>query len=313
MPIVNLFSKRQKEEEKAGKLDVYQYDILSEKFRVQVIRILTDVTGYSGSFDPTYWNHMAVWVHAASTFTREHGLYEYSILGSDATPQQRCEHIILTYSTAEALDVIELLFRGVEDKFSNYTSKQMSDYGMTISVEEAIEELNHRFKEHSIGYQYASGKIIKMTSEYLHVSAVQPAILLLQDENFDGALIEFLKAHEHYRSNDYSSAINEALKSFESTMKTICDKKGWAYDPKDTASKLLDILMNKSLFPKYLMDYFTGLRNILQSGLPTMRNKNTGHGAGATPIVIPEHYAEYALHLAATSILFLVKAYKVKP
>ena len=54
------------------------------------------------------------------------------------------------------------------------------------------------------------------------------------------------------------------------------------------------------------------LRSVLESGLPTVRNKTkgSGHGQGKELINIPGHLAAYALHLAASNIVLLVEAHK---
>lgn len=39
---------------------------------------------------------------------------------------------------------------------------------------------------------------------------------------FRNAEVEFLRAHEAYRAQRLSEALNEALKAFESTMKIVC-------------------------------------------------------------------------------------------
>ena len=40
------------------------------------------------------------------------------------------------------------------------------------------------------------------------------------------------------------------------------------------------------------------------------RNKVSGHGQGKTSIDVPCSFAQYALNLAATNIVFLVESYK---
>ena len=56
---------------------------------------------------------------------------------------------------------------------------------------------------------------------------------------------EIRHAFEYRRKSDNKNAILEAGKAFESTLKTICDKKGYAYNKdKDTAKKLICILEN---------------------------------------------------------------------
>ena len=62
--------------------------------------------------------------------------------------------------------------------------------------------------------------------------------------------------------------------------------------------------------PSYMETHLAGLRNTLEAGLPTLRNKNSGHGQGIRAKNILEYFAGYALHLAATNIVFLVQAHE---
>ena len=96
-------------------------------------------------------------------------------------------------------------------------------------------------------------------------------------------------------------------------MKTICDKFSWAYDKNNaTAAKLIDIVLKEELIPKYLQDHLTGLTNVLKAGVPTVRNKTSGHGQGSETKEVPEYLASYVLHLTASNIVLLVEAYKAK-
>ena len=49
-----------------------------------------------------------------------------------------------------------------------------------------------------------------------------------------------------------------------------------------------------------------------ESGAPTVRNKEAGHGQGSEPVNVPEYLAAYVLHLTASNIVLLVEAYKAK-
>ena len=46
------------------------------------------------------------------------------------------------------------------------------------------------------------------------------------------------------------------------------------------------------------------LRTTLETGLPVVRNKNAGHGQGSAVTPISDEFAEYALNLAATNIVY---------
>jgi hypothetical protein len=152
------------------------------------------------------------------------------------------------------------------------------------SPSEAISDLNQRFQNHAIGYQYANGQIIRIDSQYVHAEAVKPALAVLQEPGFSGAQDEFMQAHRHYREGNNKEAINEALKAFESTMKCICERRHWNYDKtKATAKPLLDVLFANALVPAFLQSSFAGLRSVLEGGVPTTRNRTSGHGQGSEP------------------------------
>jgi hypothetical protein len=98
------------------------------------------------------------------------------------------------------------------------------------------------------------------------------------------------------------------LKALESTIKAICDKRKWPYDPKDTAKKLIGVVFTQGLVPQFMQSHFAGLRSTLEAGVPAVRNKLGGHGQGMVPTSVPEFIVSYALHLTAAAIVFLAKA-----
>lgn len=209
-------------------------------------------------------------------------------------------------STDEALSLIEMSFRHL-----NKYAEDRSHNPRPQSPADAVSELNARFTRHGIGYEFTNGRIIRVDSQYLHAASVQPALMLLKAKKFKGAEKEFLQAHEHFRKGKYEDAITWALKSLESAMKTICDARKIAYDPhKDTAKTLIAKMFSENVIPSYLESEFGGLRSVLESGLPTLRNKSGGHGHGSKPRNVPEHFAAYALHMAASNIVFLVECHK---
>ena len=170
-------------------------------------------------------------------------------------------------------------------------------------------EINQRFLEHAIGYQYEAGQIIVQSNKVLHDDAVKPALILLADPAFEGANEEYLKAHGHYRHGRYSECLVECLKAFESTMKIICHSKNWPHKQNDTASKLVDVCLSHGLVPTFTQQQLTSLRTLLESGVPTLRNKQAGHGQGTKRHEVSPHLARFALHSTASVIVLLVEAY----
>ena len=52
------------------------------------------------------------------------------------------------------------------------------------------------------------------------------------------------------------------------------------------------------------------LEQVLSGGLPTVRNKEAGHGQGDEVKTVDNTLVEYAIHLAATNIVYLVSLLK---
>ena len=74
---------------------------------------------------------------------------------------------------------------------------------------------------------------------------------------------QFRTAHEHYCHRRYGEANAAGLMALESTLKVICDRRGWKFSGKDTASPLIDIVFKEGLIPDYLQSQFSGLRAVL--------------------------------------------------
>ena len=235
---------------------------------------------------------------------REYGCFT---LGPENNLVERVTNFLLKIEdTEKVIDVVELSFQYIDQVVRN---KPHLFSPMHISPDDAIGELNDRFREHGVGYQYESGQIVKVDSQFIHSEAVKPVLSFLSDPIYKGANEEFLKAHEHYRKGRYKECLNECLKAFESCLKTICKKRNWQYDDKrSTAKDLIQIVFDNGLIPSFMQSHFSALKSTLESGLPTARNRQSGHGQGSTQVIVPEYIAAYALHLTASNILLLANA-----
>ncbi len=297
--VVDLYSKRLAKQNQSA--DVFTYDVIPRRLRVQVIQIAEEVIG-EGRIQGQRIN---VWDVILVILKREYGEFE---LSNGFDEKDELKRFLLSCTTLEALDTIELMFRAIETICSQAFFERRSNAKSV--AQEAIDEINTRFKESALGYEYSNGQIIRIDSLYIHSQAVLPALEILRlDDQYSGAESEFLKAHEFYRHGDASSVLVECCKAFESIMKAICTKRGWAFDSsKDTASKLVEICFKNNLIPAYWQTHFGGLRSVLESALPTPRNKSGGHGVGTTPIAVPIELARYVLHMTASTLLFLAEA-----
>ena len=206
----------------------------------------------------------------------------------------------------EALDAVELSFRVIDHSTRSWS--YLNRNNASKIADDAISELNGRFKEHGIGFQFIDGEMIRVDSELIHSEAVKPALRLLNSKNYSGAQQEFLSAYEHYRHNKNKEALNDCLKSFESTMKAICDKRKWKYNLNATAKALIQVCFDNDLVPPFWQQQLASLRSMLESSIPTGRNKLSGHGQGSSPVVVPDYLTAYMLHMTASTLVFLVKA-----
>lgn len=204
------------------------------------------------------------------------------------------------------IDAVELSFRVIDRATRDW--EYLHRQNASKIADAAIEELNCRLKEHGVGYQFVGGEIIRIDSELIHSEVVKPALRLLNQKNYAGAQQEFLKAHEHYRHGNAKEALNECLKAFESLMKSICDKRGWGYSSNATAKNLIQSCLDNELIPAYWQQNFTSLRSLLESSVPTGRNKLGGHGQGVATTTVLDHLVAYMLHMTASALVFLGEA-----
>ena len=217
-----------------------------------------------------------------------------------------------------ALDFLEALFQTMGNAGGQRTVEAINDILQDSAVGYELTKFDQKIVETS-GKTSLFGRtspreiettypqIIKKDSTFLHVEATQPALGVLSEEQYKGANEEFLKAHDHYRHQRYQECLNECLKAFESTMKIICHEKGWAYQQADTASKLIKACLDNELIPTFSEQQLTSLRTLLESGVPTVRNKRGGHGQGVQTNDVPDHLAQYALHITAATVLLLAE------
>ena len=306
MKIVDIFSKREKL--RRGEVpEVYQYETIPEALRNQVIYIWRDVFG-----KPTHHYIAGVSYSEAYEFIhdvlcREHGMR--TLRKNNSYFNAICDFFRETEDTKKAIDVIDISFQFIDEYVRGHPAEF---YDVEISPDDAIAELNHRFQEHGVGYRYESGQIIRVDSEFIHSEVVKPALSMLSDPMYEGANAEFLKAHEHYRAGSYKECMNECLKAFESCIKAICEQRGWDYNETDTINRLIAIIFEHGLIPDFMESHLSALRkalrNTLESGVPTVRNRLSGHGQGTEEVPVPEYIAAYALHLTASNILFLARA-----
>ena len=308
--IFELFSQRTREAEADNKPDVYQYDTVPAALRVQVQQILKDAVGpyyIPAAYDMhTYYHNPAAWDFIAKTLRRERGVHE---LARGETAASEVLNFIGGADVQGFIDAVEVCVRVIDKVISKWGDHDRERKGIEQSPTDAIEELNYRFRQAQLGYQFAEGQAFRIDSELAHDEMVKPALRILSRSEYEGAQEEFLGAHRHYRNGEYEEAISEASKAFESTLKITCDLNRWEYAKGARASDLLKIVRAGGLWPNYLDASFDQLLATLTSGLPKVRNEQSAHGQGGQRRTTPPYVAAYALHLAAAKIIFISEAH----
>jgi AbiJ N-terminal domain 4 len=301
MPIFDLYSKRRKR--LLGDVpDVYSYDCIPNDLRIQIVHIIQDAVGKSSSR-----NQEEIYTLINNTLCREYG--KFNLIEDRYTyyEDKVLNFMLQTNINDQVIDVIELSFKCIENIIKRNFEIYVQNTTVKIKPDAAIEELNQRFKEHGIGYQFEGNKIIRVDSTFIHSEITKPTISLLWNSKFAGANEEYMNAHEHYRHGRNKECLTECLKAFESTLKIICNEKGWVYNQTDTSKKLIQLCFDKGLVPTFTQNQFTSLQNLIESGIPTLRNKLGGHGQGQIPIVLDDDITRYGLNLTGANIIFLIE------
>lgn len=269
--------------------DVFQYEEVSQKMRNKFIFITENAFS-------NYYSHVVkeFWWNIINQIKIEMGV----MINANPLSSEVLE-ILLNLEDRECIYAFELIMREFVELYSPTDFRNVEDF---------ISKVNKMFLENSFGYEFVSEHLIKVDRQFTHQEIRMDAIQLLHEVEFESASIEYMQAFTDYRHGNLKSAITNAGKAFESTMKIICEKMGYPYRQGDNAKKLISILMDKEFIPSYLQTHFSGLNNTIESGLPTVRNKFS-HGDGAIEVEVTGKVVRYALNLCATNIVLLVEIY----
>lgn len=190
------------------------------------------------------------------------------------------------------------------------------------SLEQFIGLLNKLFQIEKIGYEISVAPsshqtdvpilIIPIDSKYLHEEVIQKTRALLYKLEFDGVLNEFDKALDDSRLEKYEDSIHKIGKAYESTLKTILDKKQIPYSKGEKIPVLLTKVREAlKLTNPSLNTLFDQVWPVLNQGPNVIRNfEGIGHGQGSEIIKYEKSYVNFALHLAGSYIVFLLERYE---
>jgi len=210
----------------------------------------------------------------------------------------------------EALDFIEAVFTSTRD---------------VAGAIELVEEMNRVFREEGIAFELTpmtqrtikgGGKMFGRTVDSFEVdfpiirdrgNSVQEENMkeclgLLTDSVFKIANDQFLKAHRHYRANEWDQTIAYCGSAFESALKAVLQKKGVAFKENATAQALIVESVKAGIFPQTYENSLIGIANVRNA------MSDTTHGrTPATQIIPDQKNAEHLLYVTAANIVFISK------
>lgn len=306
MPVFKTFSERRRLEACGAEPEVYVYDEAPDFLRHQVCLAVAE--GF-GQFrepremlygDPPHGNQ---WWEMADRVCRKELSSYLDHLTTRNLANRFLGYVHGTPNINDFLSAVEIACRLLSGMRDNRHS--IKGRGAEMSGAEALEEINARFVQHAVGYQFENGWIIRIDSTLAHAEIVKPALRLLAAPAYRKANDDFMTAHRHYRAGEHKDAVVAAHRAYESMLKAICDAEKWAYSKGDSAGELVTKVSGQGLFTHDFDRSFTSYVSMLKTGLPAVRNDAGGHGEGMAAAAVTPQIARFAINLTASNLLFL--------
>lgn len=305
-----IYFKRQKE--LRGEVhDVFQYERLPNPLRIQIKFILDGLLGDGGDhhYNPEV---KATYTYIYDLLREELGVFDINHRNvkfekPNINSYEELSYFLINEKDTElVLSLVEVSFRVAEICTTDYSYRNKH---LNEAMETGLKVLNNRFKENGVGFAFEESQLIKIDSQLMHQEVVKPALKLLNAADYNIVQNSYLNAYEHYIQKKYNEALIDCNKAFESTMKVICGKQSWGLKGNETANKLIDICLKNNLIPNYWQTQLSSLRSMLESAIPTARNKYA-HGPEIVQQQAPEELVGYILHTTASTIIFLIESEK---
>ena len=312
MPVFETFAQRKRMQARASQPDVYVYDEVPPHLRHQICLALAEGIGryhdFTGNEFHTPPNANDFWEHIDRICRKELPSYlshttERNLAVRFFNYVQRVQEIDDLLS---GIEVGCALLSIIDDSYPN----ALHERSAVMTAANALEEINLRFTQHSVGYQFEGRQLVRIDSKLTHAEVIKPALSLLTAPIFAKAEKEFQTAYRHYRTGEYKDCVTAANRAYESMLKAICEAKGWEYGKGDRASDLITKVNNGGLFTHDFDQSFNAFIAMLKAGLPAVRNNAGGHGESPASAAVSIQIARFALNLTATNMVFLAESYE---
>lgn len=291
--IFDVFSKREQQESKKPRP-------ISETFRNRYLMLLKEF--FSSSIHETL-----IELHKKLCFLHgRHQLTKNAYQGM--SPVDDVVSFIMSCDDDHLLDSIEYIFQvlsfhkrhkeeGFIKQINEFFLFDKLPYYLTQTVWEEVDSSFHGTPTKTQQLRELP-KVIRKDSDVVHNTAVEPALTLLRKPDLLNANEEFLLALQDYRKGNYKDSVSKCCSALESVMKVICKRRKFNFNEKQTASPLLQTIINNSQ-----LDSFWEQPIML---IATIRNRlSYSHGAGHEKKEVPEHVAKYSINATASAILLL--------
>lgn len=204
-----------------------------------------------------------------------------------------------------------------DDKYLPAVFREVIIGGYPVHVLDAIEawfyqkpeegqtcekELNDVLRIQRSPWRVIYSDVVLIDSEYLNSELRYKTVQLLQDNQAVGALEEFQEAIDDLTSGQTKDAVHKAHKSVESVMKTVLDTKELL-----KPGELLRRFIDSEIVPKYYDDFLIQFEQLCYSITKERNLPGRGHGQGKELAVVPQCLAEFAVNLAGSVNVFILK------
>jgi|GEM_PF-4926908 len=297
-PFKNLFSRRLAKLQ--GKVPDYYNHEINGRQRYSIFSIVYEYEEKPGKLDYNY-NEIREW---KLLFEREFGK-------SVGFRDDKLIEYLSQCKLDEFLSALELL---IIVKINH--AKQNGEKWQRLS--EFITKINKYFNIEKIGFEivYVGDEelplmIFPFESKFQFSETIQKPRSLLFNNQFSGALDEFDRALDDFRLGKFEDCIHKANKAYESTLKTILEKKGIGYKETDQIPALVKEVFKTDLIIKNAQTVFEGLNGLFNNGPNVIRNlEGIGHGQGEEIKKIEQSYAKFVINIVGSITVFLVERYE---
>jgi len=218
----------------------------------------------------------------------QHGIADLkALIENDADGEANLYSLVLRGYPVNVFDVIESAY-----------NQMSNEYKISFQT-----EINSILEEEEIPWRFADGHFFKIDTTILTKDIVIETCGLLKANGFEGALEEYKEARNDFTSGDFKGAIHNSCKSLESVLKVVTGLKT------GNASVLIRKLPNSKFYSDLPDSFKRAFGESVLMSLPFLRNNLGGHGQGEEVISISKEYAELAIHMAGSFILFIIQHY----